>query len=180
MALIKIEVPEKGDYITGEYLAALGHAIKQLQFLIPRTYQGPLQFFSHSQTLVFNSNALLSSMVLWGVVVTDWDSSSSSEEGNSVELYRCSDETGANPQDNSGVSTVTAYILSPITRGVTGLTVHLYAGDVVAYLPFGTNKGVIINADIRELPSGSEGDVLTMQSGLWRAESPAECGDSGV
>ena len=71
--------------------------------------------------------------VEFGVVIAPgWSS------GNSLTVHPC-DENGA----NAGPAVVTVYAVTPTGKAVT--YVEAEEGDVVAYLPYGGDKGVLVN-----------------------------------
>ncbi len=87
----------------------------------------------------------------WGKAIGDWSS------GNTVSMRPC-DPDGGNEDTET---TVSGYLICP--AGGSPTAVNVKAGDVLAYLPFGDNEGVIINADLGGLPPGT----VTNQMLYW-------------
>ncbi|HUX15564.1 MAG TPA: hypothetical protein VMW52_03775 [Phycisphaerae bacterium] len=80
--------------------------------------------------------------VVWGKATADWSS------GNTVSLHPC-DADGSN---EDAETTITGYLISP--TGAAPAAANVSTGDVLGYLPFGDNLGVIVNADLGSLPAG--------------------------
>lgn len=86
--------------------------------------------------------------LLWGKAISDWSS------GNTVSMHPC-DADGGNEDLET---TITGYLISP--TGGAPAAANVSAGDVLAYLPFGEDEGVIINADLGGLPPGTTANQL--------------------
>lgn len=104
--------------------------------------------------------------VAWGKAMAAWAS------GNTVTLDPCT--FGG---DDNSLANVTGYLISPTgdTPAANGLVYDIAENDVLAYIPFGANKGVIVNAHLR-LPAGTKGDLLWSNGTKW---TPLPVGDEG-
>ena len=97
----------------------------------------------------------------WGKVKTTWAS------GNTVTLYPCADEDGTSPDTGTEI---TAYIITPY--GGTPHDVSITQNDILAYLPFGVNKGLLVNPKIVGVPDGTnDNDLLVWDTtNGWEAD----------
>jgi hypothetical protein len=108
----------------------------------------------------------------WGKAVADWSA------GNEITLDPCN----AAGVDN-GLANVTAYIDTDVDKTSTGCEPNIETGDVLAYLPYGQNQGILVNATRKGgtavdpyllLPNPADWETETAQADTWdRAAPPA-------
>lgn len=90
---------------------------------------------SRTYTVPGNSQPLGGDNVFWAKLTAAWST------GNSVTANPCDDHLGAEPD-----TTVTLTLFAASKWNKSPSYVELREGDVVAYLPFGVNQGVLVNS----------------------------------
>lgn len=96
--------------------------------------------------------------ICWGKATGAWAS------GNTATLDPC---TSAGV--DNGLANVTGYLISPTgdTPAARGLEYDIAEDDVLAYIPYGTSKGVIVNAHLRLLAGVAQYRVLSWDGSKW-------------
>jgi len=93
---------------------------------------------------------ILQTGICWGKATADYVS------GDTVTLDPCD----ADGNDN-GLANVTSYVVTPVDADEPSvwLSPEIYEDDILAYLPFGENKGVLLNPKWKHIGPDSEGNM---------------------